>query len=908
MLTPSLGRWTKPSSPARLWALALAGMFLVWATIAVQLHGEESEALQRGPAVSRELAEAYAEQLEDLIDQTDQLLVSLSFLGEHEASAAEIEHLLKELPAHTWLKPYYVDAKGTIHIARSTSALGISVAELDFFIRHQQDPHSGLLIHPAAPGIGAWAGDRIVRLTRRVQRADGSFDGVVVVPIPVKVLAPLSRSSASFSHDIAIAGLVDGPVITGSLPRGVAPSGRSSGRDDYDAVLKMTSLADAARLLLEDDRHFAARARLERHQIEVLVAVRKSTLLTPLGRERIDLTVLGLVTSVVILLLTGWASWRLARRRAAEERDLHAWSVFRQAVDESRDEFFMLTPTPAGAPRPEDFCVDDCNAQGARALGMAREAIVGRHLSSLVPAADWPGTRDFLLSAFTGGFADTEACFPGIEKDEERWMYCRATLVDGSLAVTLRDVTELKEKERLLSKLALTDGLTGLPNRHWVNQRLPAVLKGAAAAKQYVAALFIDLDNFKTINDTLGHKVGDDYLRTAAASIQQVVRDSDVVIRLGGDEFLVLAMQLEDLQMAHEVAAAIIHRIREVGQQGRWSSANPRASIGIAAFPFDARDANDLVQAADIAMYEAKRLGKDRYLVYEPTMRDRLREDHSLEAGLRRAIADRALSLRLLARASAATGRLVGFEALLRWDHPTLGAIPPDRFIPVAEKHELIGDLGCWVVEEVCKIFVEWRELGKPMHPISINVSAHQLRTPRLREHLHRCADQFHILPTQIEIELAESVIVSGEPLIRQELSQLRKMGHKLIIDDFGTGFASLVRLQDLRVDMLKIDTSFIRNMSSGVEGALICRAMVQIGKTLGVDVVAEGVEQRDQFDKLRQFGCNEVQGYLLAEPLAITDAMALLDKHELIDAAASNSGDRLLQAANDRGGEPRSH
>jgi len=194
------------------------------------------------------------------------------------------------------------------------------------------------------------------------------------------------------------------------------------------------------------------------------------------------------------------------------------------------------------------------------------------------------------------------------------------------------------------------------------------------------------------------------------------------------------------------------------------------------------------------------------------------------------------------------------------------------------------------------------------MHPISINVSAHQLRTPRLREHLHRCADQFHILPTQIEIELAESVIVSGEPLIRQELSQLRKMGHKLIIDDFGTGFASLVRLQDLRVDMLKIDTSFIRNMSSGVEGALICRAMVQIGKTLGVDVVAEGVEQRDQFDKLRQFGCNEVQGYLLAEPLAITDAMALLDKHELIDAAASNSGDRLLQAANDRGGEPRSH
>lgn len=900
MRPSSLRKWVEPSTLARLWALSLGGLLLVWGTVATQISSEESKSLQSGPEVSHTLARAYARQLEDLIDQSDQLLLSLSYLAQHEASADELDRLLKELPTHSWLRPYYVDVRGTIHMARPDSPPGQSVSDLDFFIRHQRDTYGGLMIHPAAPGVGALAGEQVVRLTRRVQQADGRFAGVVVVPIPVRVLTPQHASPGDLMYDLAIIGLINGPVISSVERRKPAAHGSRNGRRTHGTLLGAQSLENAERQLRQTARDFTARARLERHEIEVLVAVNGSTLLAPLEQERNDLTILGLVTSFVLLALTGWASWRMIRRRAAEEQGLHAWSVFRQAVDESNDEFFMLTPAPAGAGQPADFQVDDCNAQAARSLGMTREAIVGRQLSTLVPVADWPGVKDFLAAAFREGFSDTEARFPGIESEQPRWMYCRATAVDGSLAVTLRDVTELKEKERQLSRLALTDGLTGLPNRHWVNQRLPAVLKGAAAAQQYVAALFIDLDNFKTINDTLGHKVGDDYLRTAAACIQQVVRESDVVIRLGGDEFLVLALQLEDPLMAHEVAAAIIQRIREVGQIGRWSAANPRASIGIAGFPFDARDANDLVQAADIAMYEAKRLGKDRYQFYEPTMRDRLREDHSLEAGLRRAIADQALSLRLLPRASAATGRLVGFEALLRWDHPTLGSIPPNRFIPVAEKYELIDDLGCWVVQEIAKILAEWREIGKPPHPISINVSAHQLRTPRLREQLYQCAEQFHILPSQIDLELKESVIVAGDPVIKHELSLLRRMGHKLIIDDFGTGFSSLVQLQGLRIDMLKIDTSFTRNLSASVEGALICRAMVQIGKTLGVDVVAEGVEQREQFDKLQQYGCDEVQGYLVAEPLQVSDATALMEKRELVEAAGRNAGAWRAQIAND--------
>ncbi len=861
---------------------AIIGITVLWSGVFWQIRTDEQQALKQGHNAAVKVAVSFSEQLDDLVAQSDHLLLSLAYLTQHGASEATIQKLLSGLPEHSWLSPAYIDPDGIIRIARNAKSVGASVADQEFFIRQRKDAKEDLMIHPPANGVGALKGKRVIRLTRRINLPGGDLAGIWSIPVPDTVLTNLRNAALLDSADVILVGLRAGPLLANSAVRNDAPEAGSPAARMFEKLVGASTLSEGQPLLEADEGFFVARASLLRQPVDVVVALERETVLAPLASERLQLMLLGTIASLVILTLTGWTVWRQVSRINAEERTRHVRSVFRQAVDDSRDELFMLTPlrSPAGA--LQDFRIDECNLQAANSFARARDSMVGQALSSLLTAANWAATREFLGQAMLNGFAETEAFFYRESAGQKRWMMCRATLVEDGLAATLRDVTDLKEKEAQLERLALTDGLTGLPNRHWVNRELPQLLKRAALSQEYVAALFIDLDNFKSINDTLGHQAGDDYLKMVAASIRQVVRKDDVVVRLGGDEFLVIALHLDNFEMATKVATDIVDRVRDVGQAGRWATANPRASVGIAAFPMDARNATDLVQAADIAMYEAKRNGKDRFEIFVPTMRERLRDEFSLEAGLRKAVSDGGLSLCFQPRASAVSGQLIGFEALARWEHPVLGSVSPARFIPVAEKHDLIDDIGCWVVEEVCKALVLWRESDKLLHPVSVNISAKQLKSSRLREHLKACSERYGIPPAQIELELTESTMVADDPAIKRELRLLGNMGHKLMIDDFGTGYSSLAQLQQLKVDVLKIDSAFVRNLSSGEEGKLICKAMIQIGKTLGIDVIAEGVETREQLEDLQRFGCDEVQGFLFARPLPADQALALLDKRQL--------------------------
>lgn len=878
----SIGSRLAGLTVVRWWTAAIASIVLLWLTVGWQIGVDQRSAATNGRIEAERSAAAFAEQIEDLIDQSDQTLVFLRTLWRQAGSHAAVERSFEDLPPHRWLRPNFIDSSGIIRGAGNRQAIGISVADQVFFQRIQADPSEALTIHPPAPGVGTLTGRSVIRLTRRVNSPAGDFGGVLSIPIPADVFVNHRKSTLTDSTDVLMVSFRDGMLLANSASSDAASSDRRAGAPVRSTVAQVSSLASARQLLERGDRYFVAQASLPQHQLDVLVALDRSVLLAPLARERLQLQLLAALATLGILIVSGWATWRHTRQHAAQERSRHVWSVFRQAVDDSKDEFFMLTPVRTRAGEIYDFRLDECNAQAASAVARRREEIVGQPLGAMLTPANWRATHDFLSRAAADGFAEKEAHVYRAGLGQKRWLACRATRVEDGLAVTLRDITELKEKAAQLEQLALTDGLTGLPNRHWVNRELPALLKRAAAEQEYVAALFIDLDNFKTINDTLGHLAGDEYLKAVAAGIRQVVRKDDVVVRLGGDEFLVLALHLDEFQLATRVALGLVERIREVGQQGRWASANPRASVGIAAYPMDARNATDLVQAADIAMYEAKRNGKDRFEVFVPTMRDRLREELSLETGLRKAIAEGALSLRFQPRASAASGHLLGFEALARWDHPVMGPIPPTRFVPLAEKHDLINDLGCWVVEEVCRTLVQWRASDRLLHPVSVNVSVKQLKTPAFREHLAACVKRYAVPPAQIELELTESTMVADDPAVKRELRLLSEMGHKLMIDDFGTGYSSLAQLQQLRVDVLKIDGSFVRNLSSGDEGKTICAAMIQIGKTLGIDVVAEGVETRQQLEQLQRFGCDEVQGFLLAQPMLADEAAALLDQRIL--------------------------
>lgn len=506
-----------------------------------------------------------------------------------------------------------------------------------------------------------------------------------------------------------------------------------------------------------------------------------------------------------------------------------------------------------------DFLIEDCNGQAMRMFGREKEDLVGRRLNDIFSEKNLEATQLFLHTAMNDGFAEKEVFIFREGPKKKCWCQARAVRADLGLAVTLRDITEVKEKESQLKQLALTDALTHLPNRHWMNQQLPFIMEAAENNGHQFAVLFIDLDNFKTINDTLGHNVGDAYLQAVARILQLSVRKHDHVLRLGGDEFIILLNELDNSDVALEVEGHLLTRLRDIDTLDASSSLSPRASIGVAFYPENVTTPEGLVQAADIAMYEAKRSGKDRVACYSRKMLDQLSERLSMESALQHAIPGGQLLLYLQPRASAATGGLVGFEALVRWQHLELGLVTPQRFIPLAEESHLIVEVGNWVAAEVCEKLARWRSTGKPIVPVSINVSARQLKDPEFRTQLEAHMHAHHINASEVAIELTESMMIGDNDDIQNELRLLADMGLKLMIDDFGTGYSSLARLQSLSVDVLKIDQSFVRNLSAGGQGIILCQAMTQMGKTLGLAVVAEGVETTEQLQMLQLMGCDEI-------------------------------------------------
>jgi EAL domain-containing protein (putative c-di-GMP-specific phosphodiesterase class I) len=341
---------------------------------------------------------------------------------------------------------------------------------------------------------------------------------------------------------------------------------------------------------------------------------------------------------------------------------------------------------------------------------------------------------------------------------------------------------------------------------------------------------------------------------------------------------MILLHELSSPEIALEIAGHLLTRLREIDVSSGSSSLSTRASIGVAFYPDHATTPEGLVQAADIAMYEAKRSGKDRVAQYSSQMLDHLSERMTMQSALHHAIPDGQLLLYLQPRASAVSGDLVGFEALIRWQHPELGLVSPARFIPLAEESHLIVEVGNWVAATACETIARWRETGKQVVPLSINVSARQLKDSEFRTQLQTHMQTHGVKPSDIAIELTESMMIDENDAVRQELMLLADMGLELMIDDFGTGYSSLARLHKLRVDVLKIDQSFVRNLSAGGEGIVLCQAMTQMGKTLGLTVVAEGVETTEQLQMLQLIGCDEIQGYIASPPVPVDVALQMLD------------------------------
>ena len=463
------------------------------------------------------------------------------------------------------------------------------------------------------------------------------------------------------------------------------------------------------------------------------------------------------------------------------------------------------------------------------------------------------------------------------ERGGERW-----------LIGTLQDVTEQRQAQDQIRYLANFDALTGLANRRHFLETLECAIDRAREQGTMLALLFIDLDSFKDVNDSMGHSAGDELLRGTAEVLRSHVRSSDVVgrmarrdpesavSRLGGDEFTVLLHDLDGPEAADEVARRILRDLPRSASP-ELGGISPTASIGIALYPDDATEAELLVKHADTAMYHAKKSGRNHHQFFCSSMNEASARRLHVEAALRRALDRGELELHYQPRVDLATGRAVAFEGLLRWTDPELGKVSPKEALEVAEAAGLIERVGAWNFEQACAQIREWKSRGYRPLPIAVNVPPPQLASGRLRQTASVALQSKDVLPSLIEVELTEHSAIEDNETVALTLRELRAIGIRVALDDFGTGYSSLSYLTRMPLDQLKLDRIFIRDVHRDPVVGGVIRAVVSMAESLGMRVVAEGVEAQDQADALRSLGCHEIQGFLVSPALPGEEAESFL-------------------------------
>ncbi len=454
----------------------------------------------------------------------------------------------------------------------------------------------------------------------------------------------------------------------------------------------------------------------------------------------------------------------------------------------------------------------------------------------------------------------------------------------------VRDITERKNAEAEIFNLAYYDELTELPNRELFSQSLERTIDRAQKDDQKFAILFVDLDRFKRINDTLGHSIGDQLLKDVANRLAKCIRSTDSVssvqrssddtirlARLGGDEFVIKLYGIDSENTVTAIADRIIKELSPpFNCGGHQFVVTP--SIGIAMYPQDGTSGEQLLMNADSAMYSAKNVGRNNFKFYSETMRTKSLHRLDMESLLRAAIDKEQFSLHFQPKLAAKSCEIVGAEALLRWQHPVRGNIQPDEFIPIAEETGLIIPMGQWVLQSACREVTKWRGTPVGAIPISVNISSHQFRDGRLVDDVMEAVEQAGIQPSLLELEITESAMLQDVERTLTQLKALKNFGVSLSIDDFGTGYSSLSYLKRFPIDTIKIDRSFVKDLHQDGDDAAICAAILAMSQQLGLNVVAEGVETREQLEFLYRHGCNHIQGYLFGKPQSSADFLNLLN------------------------------
>jgi diguanylate cyclase (GGDEF)-like protein/PAS domain S-box-containing protein len=559
-------------------------------------------------------------------------------------------------------------------------------------------------------------------------------------------------------------------------------------------------------------------------------------------------------------------------REAARTRAEDALRMTRISIEASSEALFWMTP---------DARIVDVNEAACRSLGYTRAELTGLHLENIdtqFTLQDWTLQFDELRVTGSLSFETTQRCKDGrLIPVEVLANYVKFGDEERNCAF-VRDMTAHKASEERIQRLAHFDTLTGLPNRVLLDDRMRQTLRIASRNKTTFAALLVDIDHFKHVNDNLGHHAGDTLLVELGRRLKLAVREEDMVARLGGDEFLLIIAGADAAAAAH-VAEKLVGVLSQPCQIARHELV-VTPSIGIAMYPADGRDHETLYKSADIAMYRAKHEGRNGFRFFEPEMQERSARALWLENALRHALKRGQLSLHYQLQMALDGDAIVGVEALLRWNHPELSAISPAEFIPIAEGSGQIIAIGEWVLRQAVTQLKRWHDAGFSSLTMAVNLSAVQFRDPHFPQLVSAVLQAEGLPPHTLELELTEGVTMENAMAAIAIMDDLHARGVLLSIDDFGTGFSSLGHLKRFKINKLKIDQSFVRDIAQDASDRAIVVAIIMLANSLGLQTIAEGVETADQLAFLRANGCNQIQGYYLSRPVPPEQALALIRNH----------------------------
>jgi diguanylate cyclase (GGDEF)-like protein len=741
-----------------------------------------------------------------------------------------------------------------------------SVAHQPYFNVQKNATADSLYIGP--PSISPLRPRYIVPFSRRLTNPDGSFAGIVMVTAePDYFVADYDEATFGKYGFMAMVGSDD--IIRATR------IGQSVYPPQAPALLAYPELKPESGSTVLDGKWFRDKRNryvgwdmVKAYPLWALVGLDVQERMAPYWAYRANAIDYGLLATSALAIFTVVAmalSLGLASRKYKLEA---ARQTYRIATEGGNEGFYIVHPVRDANGAVVDFEIIDSNERGAELLRERREELIGKKISALYEAANPERLMQWLHKAMEQGLYENDVQVPGESSLELRWAHLKIVRSTGELAITLRDISESKAHVAELERRSNEDVLTGLPNRSWAQRYLPRAVEQAGKGGSMLALLFVDLDGFKKVNDTAGHAAGDELLRNAARRLKEAVRPHDHVVRLGGDEFLVIVEQIEHKSDAGHIAERVVLAFKETFRlpQGAHSVGT---SIGISTYPSDGTDTETLLHNADIAMYSVKTSGKGSYHFYDQKFYETLRARLQQEGELWQAIEQDQFVIYYQPRINLTTGATCSMEALVRWVHPSKGVLEPLEFIPQAEVSGLILGLGELVIDKVCDQLAKWGQAGQQLVPVSVNVSSRQFNELDIAKILSASLARHHIDPELVEVEITESSMMGDSTEVSRALTAIRKMGVKLVVDDFGTGYSSLSQLQRLDFDILKVDRAFTIELGRTERGKVFFKAIITMAHAIGMRVVAEGVENETQIAILRTLLCDQIQGFYISRPLA---------------------------------------